>query len=84
MEKKRVSVQIEGRSYVVISPEDKSYVLSVADEVTAGSGTEGRVRLTVGYYDIYGVQREYTLDDARPCMSRLVPTLAFVNVDING
>ena len=36
MEKKRVSVQIEGRSYVVISPEDKSYVLSVADEVTAG------------------------------------------------
>ena len=24
------------------------------------------------------------LDDARPCMSRLVPTLAFVNVDING
>ena len=39
---------------------------TAADEVTAGSGTEGRVRLTVGYYDIYGVQREYTLDDARP------------------
>ena len=34
MEKKRVSVQIEGRSYVVITTEDKAYVRGVADEVT--------------------------------------------------
>ena len=34
MEKKRVSVQIEGRNYTVISTEDKAYVLEVADEVT--------------------------------------------------
>lgn len=34
MEKKRVSVQIEGRNYNVITTEDKSYVLSVAEEVT--------------------------------------------------
>ena len=35
MEKKRISVQIEGRSYVVITSEDKSYVHKVAEEVTA-------------------------------------------------
>lgn len=34
MEKKRVSVQIEGRSYVVITTEDKAYVREVAEEVT--------------------------------------------------
>ena len=34
MEKKRVSVQIEGRNYVVITPEDRAYVYEVADEVT--------------------------------------------------
>ena len=34
MEKKRVSVQIEGRNYVVITTEEKSYVLGVAGEVT--------------------------------------------------
>lgn len=34
MEKKRVSVQIEGRNYVVITTEKKSYVLGVAGEVT--------------------------------------------------
>ena len=34
MEKKRVSVQIEGRSYVVITTEDRAYVHAVADEVT--------------------------------------------------
>ena len=34
MEKKRVSVQIEGRNYVVITPEERSYVHEVADEVT--------------------------------------------------
>ena len=33
MEKKRVSVQIEGRSYAVITFEERSYVHSVADEV---------------------------------------------------
>ncbi len=35
MEKKRVSVQIEGRNYAVITAEDKSYVYKVAEEVTA-------------------------------------------------
>lgn len=34
MEKKRVRVQIEGRNYTVITPEEKTYVLGVADEVT--------------------------------------------------
>lgn len=34
MEKKRVRVQIEGRNYTVITPEEKAYVLGVADEVT--------------------------------------------------
>ncbi len=34
MEKRRVAVQIEGRNYVVITTEDKSYVLGVAGEVT--------------------------------------------------
>ena len=34
MEKKRVSVQIEGRNYVVITTEDRAYVHGVADEVT--------------------------------------------------
>lgn len=34
MEKKRVSVQIEGRSYRVVTTEEKSYVLGVAEEVT--------------------------------------------------
>ena len=34
MEKKRVSVQIEGRNYAVVTTEEKSYVLGVADEVT--------------------------------------------------
>ncbi len=34
MEKKRVSVQIEGRNYVVITTEDRTYVHGVADEVT--------------------------------------------------
>ena len=34
MEKKRVSVQIEGRNYAVITTEDKAYVLRVAEEVT--------------------------------------------------
>ncbi len=34
MEKKRVSVQIEGRNYVVITTEDKAYVRKVAEEVT--------------------------------------------------
>lgn len=33
MEKKRVSVQIEGRNYVIISTEDKAYVNGVANEV---------------------------------------------------
>ena len=39
------------------------------DETMAGSGTEGPVRLTVGYYDIYGRLLEYTLQDARPYLS---------------
>lgn len=34
MDKKRVSVQIEGRNYVVITTEDKAYVRAVAEEVT--------------------------------------------------
>ena len=34
MEKKKVSVQIEGRSYAIITSEDKSYVQKVAAEVT--------------------------------------------------
>lgn len=34
MEKKKVSVQIEGRSYNVVTTEEKSYVLGVAEEVT--------------------------------------------------
>lgn len=34
MEKKRVSVQIEGRNYVVITTEHRAYVHEVADEVT--------------------------------------------------
>ena len=33
MTKKRVSVQIEGRSYAVITTEDEKYVQSVADDV---------------------------------------------------
>ena len=33
MEKKRVSVQIEGRNYVVITTEHRAYVHEVADEV---------------------------------------------------
>ena len=36
MEKKRVSVQIEGRNYVVITSDDPAYVHAVAGEVTAG------------------------------------------------
>lgn len=34
MEKKRVSVQIEGRSYALITSDDEKYVQSVASEVT--------------------------------------------------
>lgn len=34
MEKKRVSVQIEGRNYTVITTEDEAYVLRVAEEVS--------------------------------------------------
>ena len=34
MDKKRVSVQIEGRNYVVITTDDEKYVRSVAKEVT--------------------------------------------------
>lgn len=34
MGKKRVSVQIEGRSYALITTEDEKYVATVADEVT--------------------------------------------------
>ncbi len=34
MEKRRVSVQIEGRNYTVRTTEEKSYVLGVAEEVT--------------------------------------------------
>ncbi len=34
MDKKRVSVQIEGRSYAIITSEDKAYVQKVAAEVT--------------------------------------------------
>lgn len=34
MVKKRVSVQIEGRSYALITSDDEKYVHSVADEVT--------------------------------------------------
>lgn len=34
MEKKRVSVQIEGRSYAIITSDDKAYVQRVAAEVT--------------------------------------------------
>lgn len=34
MDKKKVSVQIEGRSYAIITTEDKSYVKKVAEEVT--------------------------------------------------
>ncbi len=34
MTKKRVSVQIEGRSYALITTDDEKYVTSVADEVT--------------------------------------------------
>lgn len=33
MEKKRVSVQIEGRNYIVITTDEEEYVRSVADEV---------------------------------------------------
>ena len=33
MEKKRVSVQLDGRSYVVITEDDEAYVRDVADEV---------------------------------------------------
>lgn len=36
MPKNRVSVQIEGRNYVVITPEPREYVFSVADEVIQG------------------------------------------------
>lgn len=35
MTKKRVSVQIEGRSYAVITGEDEKYVQNVANEVTS-------------------------------------------------
>lgn len=34
MEKKRVSVQIEGRNYALITSDDEKYVHAVADEVT--------------------------------------------------
>lgn len=34
MEKKRVSVQIEGRNYALITSDDEKYVHTVADEVT--------------------------------------------------
>ena len=34
MVKKRVSVQIEGRSYALITSDDEKYVESVADEIT--------------------------------------------------
>ena len=34
MEKKRVSVQIEGRNYALITSDDERYVHAVADEVT--------------------------------------------------
>lgn len=33
MEKKRISVQLDGRSYVVITEDDEDYVREVADEV---------------------------------------------------
>ena len=35
------------------------------DETAARSGTDGPVRLTVGYYDIYGTLRKHTLENAR-------------------
>ena len=34
MAKKRVSVQIEGRSYALITSDEQKYVESVADEIT--------------------------------------------------
>ena len=37
-----------------------------SDEATASSGTDGAVRMTVGYYDIYGVLRQDTYQDIRP------------------
>ena len=42
------------------------HLTTARNEETAFSGTDGPVRMTLGYYDIYGVLREYTLPDARP------------------
>ena len=39
---------------------------TAADEASASSGTEGPIRMTIGYYDLYGVSRTKTYDDIRP------------------
>ncbi len=39
---------------------------TAADETSASSGTEGPIRMTIGYYDQYGVSRTKTYNDIRP------------------
>ena len=51
MEKRRVAVQIEGRNYVDITTEEKSYVLGVAGEVTDSIRHAAQSGRNAGRYD---------------------------------
>ena len=44
-------------------------IKTAADDGSVTSGTKGPIKVTVGYYDSYGVIRELTYDDIRPYIS---------------